>query len=812
MIELQNINKYYKSGQERFHALKNINIKFPEKGLVFITGKSGSGKSTLLNIIGGIDAYDDGDLIINNVSTKSFSKKDYNAYRNTYIGFIFQEFNVIKNLTVYENIALSLQLHNESVKKHNQEILDVIEQVGLKGKEKRKMNQISGGERQRVAIARSLIKNPQVIIADEPTGNLDKKNRDTVMNILRKLAEKRLVLVVTHDKHLAQDYGDRAITLKDGAIINDVTFNKNVNEQNEEILNLKPISPKLSTSFILGFKSFRLNLVRYILIILLFSASLIFAGSVINLFLADTTMEYANYQSTYNNFVVDLNKLHDEEGYKIQTGFNLIEYSDYSIKYTKDNQMTAYKSTIMNFPIPNEEKKSDDFFKTTIERINIYSDYSSFKHLAEKPSDANYTCLITDYVADALLYYNYFGSTVKNYKGIVGKTINHPYLKNDVTIISVIQTKGYADFKQKYDRGAFKTNRNIKIAFEDNLPFYNAIYMTEKEFFSESSSTTLLSPSNLKNATDNILFEAFDKTGYQENVIITNYKSNLKQIGDGKAPVKPQSGYPTQLAISKGLLYDVFKFNKNAAITFNSQDKNQPGLLTTTGLMEYFNFTGLKRSPVIYNFIVTAVIDTDDYVIYLPDYTYPAYINHSFNNGGYLIMTTNENNNVNANVYRDMLDSGITINNKSFKKLQLVDNFIKDNIFLFAGLFFVFCLFSVLMIFNFIIINIKNSTRDIGIYMSLGMNGFKISMIYFFQVLFVSIISLIIGLIGSAIFLFILDAIFSAQSPINFKIIKYTFIGILAMASLAFLSPSLAVIFPLINLSRKKPIDVIKVS
>ena len=111
MIELQNINKYYKSGQNSFHALKDINIKFPEKGIVFITGKSGSGKSTLLNIIGGIDSYDEGDLIINGTSTNKFSKKDYNSYRNTYIGFIFQEFNVIKNLSVYENIALSLKCH-----------------------------------------------------------------------------------------------------------------------------------------------------------------------------------------------------------------------------------------------------------------------------------------------------------------------------------------------------------------------------------------------------------------------------------------------------------------------------------------------------------------------------------------------------------------------------------------------------------------------------------------------------------------------------------------------------------------------------
>ena len=142
--------------------------------------------------------------------------------------------------------------------------------------------------------------------------------------------------------------------------------------------------------------------------------------------------------------------------------------------------------------------------------------------------------------------------------------------------------------------------------------------------------------------------------------------------------------------------------------------------------------------------------------------------------------------------------------------VEVIDDFIDENLILFAAMFFVFCLFSVLMIFNFIIINIKNSTRDIGIYMSLGMNGFKIAMIYFFQVLIVSIISLIIGMIGSGIFLYVLDMMFSQASAINFAIIKYTFLGVLAMMALAFITPFLAICFPLLNLSKKKPIDVLK--
>ena len=227
MITIHKLNKFYYSGNEKYHALQDIDLELPEKGFIFITGKSGSGKSTLLNVIGGIDSYDSGELIIDGLNTNQFSRRDFNAYRNSYIGFIFQEFNVIKNLNLYENIALSLQLQNKSVKENHVFIMHTIQMVGLEGKEKRKMNQLSGGERQRVAIARAIVKNPHVIIGDEPTGNLDQKNRDIVMNILKETSKQKLVIVVTHDKTLADTYGDYEITLKDGKIINRKEIHQN---------------------------------------------------------------------------------------------------------------------------------------------------------------------------------------------------------------------------------------------------------------------------------------------------------------------------------------------------------------------------------------------------------------------------------------------------------------------------------------------------------------------------------------------------------------------------------------------------------
>ena len=830
MIEIKNLNKYYKSGQGSFHALRDINLTLPDKGIVFIAGKSGSGKSTLLNVIGGIDSYDSGELIINNTNTKKFNKKDYNAYRNTYIGFIFQEFNVIKSLTVYENIALSIQLHNKSTRKMKKEILKVIEQVGLKGKENRKMNQISGGERQRVAIARSLVKNPDVIIADEPTGNLDPRNRDIVMGILKSLAKDRLVLIVTHDVFLANSYGERTITLKDGKVISDVTYNDDHLKENDSKLTLKQIQPSILTSLILGLKSFKLNIVRYIFIILLFSVSLIFAGTVVNLFSADTTKEYANYQNEYNNFVVELNKTYEDGSIKVESGFNFVDYSEYTTTFTGNDKFTAYKSTILNFPVRDKEGLEEDkklpvdsFYKPEIERVNIYKDLESIGISLNDtyPSNYEYQIVITDYVADMLIHYNYFENKAINTRDkLLGRYITHPYFKNRLQIIAIMKTPYYEDFKALYGIGADlkatkEVDKNVSVAFTDNLPFYNAIYMTESEFYSESSSSLLTYGKNVDTVIDNIIYEGLEKKGYFEDVTFTHFTNGLKF--QGKAPVRPEDGEPFQLAVSKALLdklygSDSYAVDANGNAVFNNSHLS-PGLMNASNYMANFKITGLKRSQAVFNFIVTAIVETenpDEIAVYLPSYMYQAYLNNSFNRGGNLVMTINNDLDINANIYRDMLNEGISINNLSFTKLQIVNDFIDENLILFAAMFFVFCLFSVLMIFNFIIINIKNSTRDIGIYMSLGMNGFKIAMIYFFQVLIVSIISLIIGMIGSGIFLYVLDMMFSQASAINFAIIKYTFLGVLAMMALAFITPFLAICFPLLNLSKKKPIDVLK--
>lgn len=184
MLEVKHLKRIYRVKKaEPVYALNDISLKFPEKGLVFILGKSGSGKSTLLNVMGGLDVADEGEIIIDGKSSKDFSKGEMDSYRNTYLGFIFQEYNILSDFNVKENIALALQLQHK--KATDEEVEKILEQVDLAGYGKRKPNELSGGQKQRVAIARALVKEPKIIFADEPTGALDSNTGKQVFDTLK---------------------------------------------------------------------------------------------------------------------------------------------------------------------------------------------------------------------------------------------------------------------------------------------------------------------------------------------------------------------------------------------------------------------------------------------------------------------------------------------------------------------------------------------------------------------------------------------------------------------------------------------------
>ncbi len=222
MLEVRDLTKIYKTkNSTSVHALDGVSLRFPETGMVFLLGKSGSGKSTLLNVCGGLDNPTTGEIIVKGRSSKDFSQSDFDSYRNTFIGFIFQEYNILNEFSVEDNIALALELQGKP--KDKAAISALLEEVDLTGYAKRKPNTLSGGQKQRIAIARALIKKPEIIMADEPTGALDSNTGKQVFDTLKKLSKTKLVIVVSHDRDFAEQYGDRIIELKDGKILSDVS-------------------------------------------------------------------------------------------------------------------------------------------------------------------------------------------------------------------------------------------------------------------------------------------------------------------------------------------------------------------------------------------------------------------------------------------------------------------------------------------------------------------------------------------------------------------------------------------------------------
>ena len=267
MLQIKNVYKEYKTGNLIQKALDNVSLNLRDNEFVAILGPSGSGKTTFLNIIGGLDRYDKGDLIINGISTKKYKDRDWDSYRNHTIGFVFQSYNLIPHQTILANVELALTISGVSRNKRRQKAIKALEQVGLANQLHKKPNQLSGGQMQRVAIARALVNDPDIVLADEPTGALDSDTSIQVMELLKEVAKDRLVVMVTHNPELAENYATRIVNLRDGKILSDTNPYIIENEENNEPEHKKlgKTSMSLLTSLSLSFNNLKTKKGRTIL-------------------------------------------------------------------------------------------------------------------------------------------------------------------------------------------------------------------------------------------------------------------------------------------------------------------------------------------------------------------------------------------------------------------------------------------------------------------------------------------------------------------------------------------------------------------
>ena len=359
MLEIKKISKVYETDGFKQKALDNVSISFRENEFVSILGPSGSGKTTLLNIIGGLDKYTSGNLIINGISTKEYTDRQWDTYRNHSVGFVFQSYNLIPHQNILSNVELALTLSGVSKDQRRKKALAALKKVGLGDHIRKRPNQRSGGQMQRVAIARALVNNPDILLADEPTGALDSKTSTQIMDLLKEVAKDRLVIMVTHNKELAETYSTRIIELKDGKITGD-SMPFDGKEERKEIKKSKKTNMSFKTALSLSLNNLMTKKGRTLLTA--FAGSIGIIGIALILSLSNGVQEYINrvqeetltsYPLTIESTTIDMTsimKSHTEEKEQQEKDENKI-YSNNTIgdmlslmsSQVQSNNLEAFK-------------------------------------------------------------------------------------------------------------------------------------------------------------------------------------------------------------------------------------------------------------------------------------------------------------------------------------------------------------------------------------------------------------------------------------------------------------------------------------
>jgi len=524
MLQLQHISKVYHTGDQEFHALKDISIRFRENEFVSILGQSGSGKTTLLNIIGGLDQYTSGDLLIQGKSTKQFKDRDWDSYRNHTIGFIFQSYNLIGHQTALSNVEIAMTLSGVSKAERKKRAIEVLERVGLKDHLYKKPSQMSGGQMQRIAIARALVNDPKVVLADEPTGALDSETSVQIMDLLKDIAKERLVIMVTHNPELAQKYSTRIVQVLDGNILSDSNPCEPIEETKQVDIQFTKTKMSFITALVLSFNNLLTKKGRTLLTA--FAGSIGIIGIALILALSNGVSDYVkkvqedtlvslpltiseqnqsnllatspdlsekpykdNHELGINTVLTNLLKKqigkNDLASFKtyLEEHASKVESLTKDIRYRYNLQPFIYASDTSNGPksilpstLADEVETANQTMKGYLQNLNYWSELSSDSSMLESkydvlegrfPQDKSEIVLIVDennQISDLLLY---------------SLRIKDPSELNDTKKLDELssQTYQYSDFIGKTFKAVVNTNRFVK---ENNLwlnKIDNASYM-----------------------------------------------------------------------------------------------------------------------------------------------------------------------------------------------------------------------------------------------------------------------------------------------------------------------------------------------
>lgn len=375
MLKLENIHKCYKTGNTTVEALKGISLEFRQSEFVSILGPSGCGKTTLLNIIGGLDRYDSGEMAIKNRSTKEYKDKDWDFYRNHSVGFVFQSYNLIPHQTVLQNVELALTISGISAKERKKKAISALEKVGLSDQLKKKPNQMSGGQMQRVAIARALVNNPEIVLADEPTGALDSETSVQIIDLLKEISKDRLVIMVTHNPELAEKYSTRIVNLLDGQITGDT--NPYNSDKNAELQNTKTKGTSMSFFTALSLSLNNLFTKKARTILTSFAGSIGIIGIALILSLSSGVNAYINQveENTLSSYPLTIDETTTNLSEMISSlmGENKSSGNHKKDKIYSNDIMTNMMTSIINGSTSNDLKSFKEYIESGKSDIKDYT-------------------------------------------------------------------------------------------------------------------------------------------------------------------------------------------------------------------------------------------------------------------------------------------------------------------------------------------------------------------------------------------------------------------------------------------------------
>lgn len=804
MIELQNVNKYYRSNAEVVHAIKDLSFKLPDQGLVFIIGPSGGGKSTLLNMLGGLDSPDSGKILIENTDISKFSKKQLNMYLNSYLGFVFQEYNILKDLTLSENISLSLELQGISRSERKKRVEKIIKDVELDGLNNRKINELSGGQKQRIAIARALIKDPSVIIADEPTGNLDSETSENIFKLFKKLSQDRLIVIVTHDAESAFHYGDRVIEIVDGEKISDT--NPSLTHSENKPLNLKKVRTPLSSSIKLSLKSMSKKRFRFLFMALICGISLAFLSFSIELKgdklrqnIYTSILNEANYATIGER--KDLpQELIDNDYYNKYYSINLgpDEYANIKSKLP-DANIHRYSNVEINIARENVES-INWFYPGTINSVIMFDPSNNYDLLYGRyPNPDAKEMLITDYQAEALMYFELLPN-VRNMSDLLNKYFDLS-MEKDYRIVGIVKT--YFD-KWSHLRWTNQQPEKDKtnIPFVNDLKVMNSVIIPEKYYNIEKQ--TIYPQFVFDNLRGEITFN---------DEKISKFPTFLKQsyaIDEGNYLTYPRDFSiadlkPGEIALDIQSIKDIFDItfnpnswrpeyqwreirNKSVVIKIKPANDDLPEITKT------FDLKAVRYDGnIIFNdgdydeYYKTIIHSSENLMAELPQNPEAAYalFNAAYENG-YIIDVWN---------YRSDIDA------------YMVDPFI--DLISKAGLF-VFAVFSIGILWTIISLEIVDSRKEIGILRSIGLSGLKVSYIYIFQTLVTGIIALTVAFFVSRYAInFYNGQIMDQLQQIHLSMYSITYRTPLYLVIFLIIICTISLFYPLYKIMSQKIVDII---